>query len=279
MLRFHHLEKFMKPFFLYSFQLLFITLIFWSFATNKVLADSVDSNIQAGIEDYRQQNFDQAEANFSKAQKEQPENPKLNYNLANSHYKNGQYEKALKSYGHATVQKAPPELQQNSLYNSGNALYRMGKHEESIAAYKKVLEMNPRDMDAKFNLEFVREQLKKKDQQDQKQNQPQDGDADDHQNPKQNPSAENKSDNQQENSAKQDNKEPAPPKEPQENSDPSSPEQKESNPSELAQNQENTISKDQAEQWLSGLDEDLKKFSQIQARKEGGNAPASSRDW
>lgn len=258
-------------------QLLILALFFLVVPAEIVFAESVDANIQAGIADYQQQKFDQAEINFSKAQKEQPDNPELNYNLANSHYKNGKYQEALKSYSHATAQKTPPDLKQKSLYNSGNALFRVGKLEESIATYKKVLEMNPKDMDAKFNLEFVREKLKQKDQQDQ--NQPQDGDSDDPQNQKPNPSSDNNSGDQRDNSAQQENQEPSPPEEPQQNLDPSSPNQEETNPSELAQGPENSISKDQAERWLSGLDEDLKKFSQKQAHKEGGKAPFSSRDW
>lgn len=261
-------------------QLFIFLLMVCSLPTEFVHAESVDSNIQSGITDYRQQNFDQAEINFSKALKKKPDNPELNYNLANSHYKNGKYQEALKSYSQATAENTPPDLQQKSLYNSGNALYRMDKLEESIAAYKKVLEMNPKDMDAKFNLEFVREKLKEKKEQDkQKQNQPQDKDSKGNQDPQQKPSPENNSekDNQDkgQNSAQQENQPPSPPKEPDQNSDSSEP--VESNPSELAE--ENTISKEQADQWLSGLDEDLKKFSQKQAREQGGKAPASNRDW
>jgi len=239
------------------------------------LAESVDSNIQAGISDYRQQNFEQAELNFSKAQKQQPDNHELNYNLANSHYKNGKYQEALKSYTHATANNTPPGLKQNSSYNSGNALYRLGRLEESITAYKKVLELNPRYMDAKFNLEFVREKLKEKNQQDEKKNQSQDEDSESNQNPKQNPSPENKGEEDRQNSAHPENQELS--KEPEQNPDPSGP--TESNPSELAQDPENSLSKDQAEQWLSGLDEDLKKFSQKQARREEGKTPDPDRDW
>jgi len=260
-------------------RLFILATIFCSFTLEPVCAETVDSNIQAGIADYRQRNFEQAEINFRRAQKKQPDNPKLNYNLANSHYKNGKYQEALKSYAHTTENDAPPELKKNSLYNSGNALYRMGKLEESILAYKKVLELNSGDMDAKFNLEFVREKLREKNQQDQKQNKPQDGGSGDNKKPEQDPSAEKKSDNEEDrkNSGQQENQEAS--KEPGQKTDPTSAKQKESNPSEMAEDQRNSISKDQAEQWLNGLDEDLKKFSQKQARQEKGNATVSSRDW
>jgi len=254
-------------------------IIFCSFALapGLVLAESVDSNIQAGISNYRQQNFEQAELNFSKAQKQRPDNPELNYNLANSHYKNGKYHEALQSYTQAAGNETPPGLRQNSLYNSGNALYRLGKLEESITAYQKVLELNPKDMDAKFNLEFVREKLKEKNQKNEKQNESQDQDSDSNQNPKPNTSPDHKNEDKEKPSAQQENPEPSHPEEPEQNSDPS--EQTESNPIEQAQNPENSITKDQAEQWLSGLDEDLKKFSQKQARREERKIPHSGKDW
>ena len=260
-----------------SVHLLILATIFCSFTPEPVLAESVDSSIQAGISNYRQQNFEQAQLNFSKAQEQQPNNPELNYNLANSHYKNGKYQEALQSYTHAAGNETSPGLKQNSLYNSGNALYRLGKLEESIAAYQNVLELNPKDMDAKFNLEFVREKLKEKNQKDQQQNQPQEQDSDGNQNSKQNPSPENNNKDDRQDSAQQENQEPSPPEEPEQNSDPS--EQIESNPIEQAQNPENSISKDQAEQWLNGLDEDLKKFSQKQAAREKGKTPDSGKDW
>ena len=272
-------RKFFKLSFSHPARLLILATIFYFFMPRPVLAQSFDSSIQAGIADYRQRNYEQAEINFRKAQKQQPDNSRLNYNLANSHYKNGKYQEALESYTHTTGNDTPPELKKNSLYNSGNALYRMGKLEESISAYKKVLELHSGDMDAKFNLEFVREKLKEKNHQDQKKNRSQDGDSRDNKKPKQNPSPENNSDNEEDrkNSAQQESQEPS--QEPEQKTDPSSAEQKDSNPSKMAEDQENSISKDQAEQWLSGLDEDLKKFSQKQARQQEGNATVSSRDW
>jgi tetratricopeptide (TPR) repeat protein len=50
--------------------------------------------------------------------------------------------------------------QAKGYYNSGNVLYREGKWEEAIGAYKKALELNPNDEDAKYNLEFVRQKIK-----------------------------------------------------------------------------------------------------------------------
>ena len=88
-----------------------------------------------------------------------PNDPKISYNLGNSQYKQGEFEKALNNYSFLLDPKNDTKIKQNSAYNMGNALYRMGKLEESIASFKKALELDPSDMDSKFNLEFARKNV------------------------------------------------------------------------------------------------------------------------
>ena len=54
----------------------------------------------------------------------------------------------------------------------GNTLYQMNKLEESVLAYKKALELKSTDMKAKYNLEFVREQIKKNQKNEEKKDNP-----------------------------------------------------------------------------------------------------------
>lgn len=69
---------------------------------------------------------------------------------ASSHYRLGNYEKAFEGFS----QKTDIE----SLYNQGNALAKMGKIEDAIKKYEEVLEQNPKHEDAKFNLEYLKQQ-------------------------------------------------------------------------------------------------------------------------
>ncbi|MCZ6821011.1 MAG: tetratricopeptide repeat protein [Calditrichaeota bacterium] len=65
------------------------------------------------------------------------------------------------------------KLQAQSYYNLGNTHFRMGKLPVSILYYKKAIKLNPKDEDAKYNLEYVRAKLKdeaNKQQQNQNQN-------------------------------------------------------------------------------------------------------------
>lgn len=238
------------------------------FSMNSGWAESVNSSIQEGIAGYQQKDFAKAESNFSKAARELPDNSNLNYNLGNSQYKTGKFKEALQTYTKAMVGESPPELKGKALYNTGNTLFRLGKLEEAATAYKKVLEANPKDMDAKFNLEFVREQLKKKKEEQKKQDQNSNSKDKQDQQPKDSPG--NKEDDQGNPPDPQDQDASGEP----EKEEPSSAEQQET-----AQAQDGAISKDQADHWLSALDENLKKFLQKQAGKETAGRSNQNRDW
>ena len=127
-----------------------------------VNADQADSNIQEGLNQYQEGLFPEAEKNFAEARSNRPDDRRLDYNLGSSYYKQGKYEEALQDYTQSALDGSYPQLKKNSLYNAGNALFKMGKLKEAEKTYKNVLALDPSDMDAKFNLEFVREQLKKK---------------------------------------------------------------------------------------------------------------------
>ena len=124
-------------------------------------AASLDSKAREGITHYNHEEYDQASAKFQASQLEQPSNPDVAYNLANSFYRLGSYEEAVEAYKKALSDKTSSVLKQKSYYNMGNAYYRMGYLEESIDAYKKALEINSGDIDSKFNLEWARKQLEK----------------------------------------------------------------------------------------------------------------------
>jgi len=95
---------------------------------------------------------------------------------AASHYKTGQYEKALETL--EGLEGA------DNLYNKGNALANLGRYPEAVEAYEKALELEPKHEDAKYNKELVEKQL----EQDKEQNSQNQEDRQD---------SENKSDSQQ----------------------------------------------------------------------------------
>ena len=74
-----------------------------------------------------------------------------------SYYKQGKYTEALRQFS--------LNNDVTSLYNQGNALAKSGKIEEAVKKYEEVLQQNPEHEDAKFNLEYLKQQQSQQKQQ------------------------------------------------------------------------------------------------------------------
>jgi|TARA_Y100000310_G_scaffold314455_1_gene363810 tetratricopeptide (TPR) repeat protein len=59
------------------------------------------------------------------------------------------------------------DLRSKSYYNLGNTLHQQGMMEESLSAFRKSLELNPGDLDAKYNYEFTKRLMEQMQQQQQ----------------------------------------------------------------------------------------------------------------
>ncbi len=212
-------------------------------------AESVNSKMREGISQYHEGGFKESVENFSSARTDHPEDSRIIYNLGNAYYKEGKFQEALQAYIQSALDEKNPDIKKKSIYNTGNAMVKLGKMEEAESVYKKVLALDPSDMDAKYNLEYVRQQLKNKEEQkqDSRKNQ-QEGD------PSEKEQAENQESDQQEGN-------PPPPFNPvgSENKENSGP------PEESAMEAE--LSRHEAERMLEGLTEDLKNISRMQAGK------------
>ncbi len=129
-----------------------------------------------GNRHYAEGKYDEANDSYRDAQIDNPESPIIHFNLGDVEHQKRSYEEALKTY-HAAIQKSnDPKLQAQAYYNIGNTLFRLNKWPESIQAYQQALKLNPGDEDTKFNLEYVRRQIKQNAQKDpaqQQQNQQQ----------------------------------------------------------------------------------------------------------
>jgi Ca-activated chloride channel family protein len=129
---------------------------------------------------YDEGHYQEALQAFTDAQVERPEDPRLMFNLGAAHYRNKDYEAAGKAFGQAAL-KGDPALRAQALYNLGNIAFRTGKLEDAILRYQGALELSPDDADAKFNLEFVRDEIRRRHEEAQKQQQQQQGQKPDEQ--------------------------------------------------------------------------------------------------
>jgi len=124
-------------------------------------ADSVFSKIRKAEKLYQEKQYDKALETYLDVQVERPEDPLLRYNVGNAHYQMRNYAEAEKAF--LSVASSPdPVLAQKALYNLGNCAYRQGKLDQAVAYYQKALDLDPKDEDARYNLEFVREEIKRR---------------------------------------------------------------------------------------------------------------------
>ena len=250
----------------------------------KGYGDSSDKNMREGLSLYRQNEFEKAEKSFLEARRDKPDDPALTYNLANSQYKTGKFLEALQGYTSTIDEAEESSLTRNSLYNAGNSLYRMGRMEEAAAAYKKALELDPGDMDTKFNLEFVQQQIKKKPprppRKDRQNQENKDQGKSDKGEPPRDPASGNDPDdgNKPEKSFPEDRQEQA--KKGGKEDPPASPEEQDQNADAApAQLVDGTLTEEEARRRLASLTENLKKFLKIQADKNKEGPVVRGNDW
>jgi Ca-activated chloride channel family protein len=83
----------------------------------------------------------------------------IRYDQANSHYKLGAYDQALKLY--KSIKK--PQLTFRKWHNMGNCYAQLGRLDEGINAYEEALKIQE-DKDTRFNLELLKKRKKEQEQ-------------------------------------------------------------------------------------------------------------------
>ncbi|MDQ2659741.1 MAG: VWA domain-containing protein, partial [Verrucomicrobiota bacterium] len=134
-----------------------------------------------GLDEYRNEKFNEAYDRFQEALKEHPDTratDKIQFDAGAAAYKMKDYNKALQSFSQALLSPDLP-LQSQSHYNLGNTLYQHGEAQKAdegklkdwtnaLEHYEQALKIEPENKEAKENYEFVKkkiEELKKKQEQ------------------------------------------------------------------------------------------------------------------
>lgn len=136
------------------FQILIILTLF-NFAFGPVVA----GKIKQGNKLFNEGKYEEALTKYTNAQLEEPESPEIYFNIADTLYRQNKYNEAEQLLSKA-IPNAAGDLEAKVYYNIGNCKYRQGQLRESIDYYKKTLELNPDDEDAKYNIEFVERKIK-----------------------------------------------------------------------------------------------------------------------
>ena len=118
-----------------------------------------------GVKSYEQGDFSEAEVKFRMAEDINQESFEAEYNTGAALYKQEKYEESFEQYESLADKAEDPLAMANVWHNIGNSLLESDKYAESIEAYKNSLRLNSSDQDSKYNLAYAKEKLQ--DQQDQ----------------------------------------------------------------------------------------------------------------
>ena len=121
---------------------------------------------------YRQNKYDEALKLYNEAQIKSPDSAQIVYNIGIAQYKKGDYALAVASFEKATASR-DKSLESKANFNIANAKYKLGKLKEntelketisllrqSLDYYKRAIELNSKDEDARINHELVEKELK-----------------------------------------------------------------------------------------------------------------------
>ena len=181
-------------------------------ALNKVLFKffllffvSISIGADKGIDHYNNNEFEKARQYYESILIDRNDDPAANFGLGATAFQQQDYAAAMKGFETASGTDND-KLKSSAYYNMANILAQNQRLEESLAFFRKSLELNPSDLDAKINYELIKFQLQQQQQQqNQDQNQNQDeNDKDDEQSGDQKKQDQQKDKQQQEQNAQND---------------------------------------------------------------------------
>ncbi len=203
--------------------------------------------------------YEMAETSYRKALDKKPGDYKSQFNIGAAQFKQNKMAESTTQFEKAIEAAPTKEDRGKSYFNQGNSLLAQQKLDESIEAYKNALRNNPKDLEAKYNLEFAR-RMKQQQEQQQQQNQDQNKDQNQDQNQDQ-----NKDQNQDQKDQNQDKQD----------------QQKQQDQQNQQQQQQPRISQQSAEQMLKALDNDEKKTQEKvnQAKAVQARSSRTDKEW
>lgn len=203
-------------------------------------AQSDKKFIRKGNREYEKNNFSDSEILYRKAIDNNKQSPDAVFNVGDALYKQNKFEDAGKQFLENTSLNEDNDKKSDGLYNLGNSMLKANKLNESIEAYKGSLKLKPDNTQAKYNLGYAQDMLKKQKEEEQKQQQ-KDKDKD-------------KQDQNQDKNKEDKNKD--------QNKDQNKNQDNQKNEQQQQQPQQQEISKDDAQRLLNALANDEKKVQE-----------------
>jgi Ca-activated chloride channel family protein len=120
-------------------------------------------HVEAGNQRFAGAAYEDAAAEYRRAQVLEPDRAEPYYNAANAHNRLGQVD-ATQLQTEQALKAADPELAEQAWYNLGNVLFDAEQWPQAIEAYKEALRLQSADLEAKHNLELAMQRLEERDQ-------------------------------------------------------------------------------------------------------------------
>ena len=221
-----------------------------------------------GLEHYSNQKFDDAKKYYEALILGNGSIPEAHFGKGAASYQLGEFDSARDSFD-KSLKSSDKQVKSKAYYNLGNTFYKNNKKDEAIKYYRKALELNPNDKEAKFNYELLKyhPDPPKEDNQDQQDQEQEDQDQQDQE--QENQEQENQEqENQEQENQEQENQE-------QENQEQENQEQ---------DGQEEQMSEDEKSQDLKQAEsilDALKQDDQIMQKKQIARSKSKklAKDW
>ena len=123
-----------------------------------------------GLNHYQNQEYKAAQEYYVSVLGKRGNQAQAHFGRGSSAFQQGDLETAKYSF-EQSLKADNEQLKSKAMYNLGNTFYQNQKTEEAVAFYRKALELDPTDKEAKYNYEFLKyQQEPPEDQQEQDQN-------------------------------------------------------------------------------------------------------------
>ena len=149
-------------------RLIYILFLLSAVALTDASAQVDKREVRRGNRDFRKENYKEAELQYFRALAKDSLSFAANYNMANTLYRQENYDHALKHLERLEEVAADSPAAADFYYNLGNVAMAKEEYQKAVDAYKQSLLRNPGDVEAKENYIYAKAKLKE--QQDQQQN-------------------------------------------------------------------------------------------------------------
>ena len=141
---------------------LFFLLIYHALLNNIFAQDQ-------GVQDYRNKKYKSAQEYYDSILSDDSDNPEALFGKGSSLFMQDNLKTAQSSFN-ATLSFSENQLKSKAMYNLGNISFKNQKLDEALSFYRKALELNPEDDEARYNYEFIKYQKNPPENKDEEKN-------------------------------------------------------------------------------------------------------------